>query len=232
MGGDGSGGRYGPKRPVEECFTFSSSWMLQNNYFELVVAQSRYHTITWSNCLGQPVYTVTINLERASTDEMRLYVETTRQVVYLHSTAMRFGGVRWWFRCPGCRRRCTNLHRRPGSVFLCRICHNLTYASCIEGKSTKLWAGMRARLALSVAEVKEGIVEEMGAHNKWRRKRDRRASYKGQGWLLREMQGNNLKLKMLEARAGGISERLPLRIAESDHMMLLLGWCGSDPEVP
>jgi hypothetical protein len=66
------------------------------------------------------------------------------------------------------------------SMFLCRICHDLTYRSCIEGKSmTAFLAVTGAPLGLSVADVKREIAEDTRARNKWRRKRDRRASYKG-----------------------------------------------------
>ena len=51
--------------------------------------------------------------------------------VKLVTTAPYFGGLRFWFVCPSCRRIVTKLFclgsRRS---FLCRACHVLTYRSC------------------------------------------------------------------------------------------------------
>jgi hypothetical protein len=50
--------------------------------------------------------------------------------VELETTRPRFGGVRWWGRCP-CGRRVGKLYLPPGATrFACRYCHGLTYASC------------------------------------------------------------------------------------------------------
>ena len=51
------------------------------------------------------------------------------QRVALVSTEPHYGGVRWWFLCPGCSRRVRDLHL-PGysrGPFLCRHCHDLSY---------------------------------------------------------------------------------------------------------
>jgi hypothetical protein len=53
--------------------------------------------------------------------------------VRVTSRPQPFGGRRWYFTCPDCERRCTKLHRLPGSVFAghfaCRVCHGLSYRS-------------------------------------------------------------------------------------------------------
>ena len=56
--------------------------------------------------------------------------------VSLETQPMRFGGVRWWGRCPlavggrPCQRRVCKLYLPPeSSLFGCRVCHGLTYAS-------------------------------------------------------------------------------------------------------
>jgi hypothetical protein len=52
------------------------------------------------------------------------------QVARLESTHPHFGGVRWWFSCPQCARRCRKLYLPRGQWDLgCRSCHNLTYTS-------------------------------------------------------------------------------------------------------
>ncbi len=59
------------------------------------------------------------------------------EVVRLQATRPHFGGVRWWFFCPGtadgegCGRRVGKLYRPPeGRRFACRLCLDLTYESC------------------------------------------------------------------------------------------------------
>jgi hypothetical protein len=124
------------KERVEQCITLNLSWMLQSNYLDLGIGQVGNHAIVWRNYNNLPVYVLTADLERVSPHGMRLYLRSTDQVVHMDATGCRFGGVRWWFCCPKCRRRCTKLYLPRGPVFLCRICHDLTYESCIEGKST------------------------------------------------------------------------------------------------
>jgi hypothetical protein len=79
------------------------------------------------------------------------------------------------------------------------MCHDLTYESCIEGKSTTAFlAEIGSRQGMSVAEVKRAIAEDGRTRNKWRRKRDRRAGYRGR---LEEIPEISLKRRMLEAKA-------------------------------
>jgi hypothetical protein len=60
--------------------------------------------------------------------------EDVRYQVWLAWTPCNFGGERPWFLCPGivngvaCGRRVAKLYLR-GRYFLCRHCHDLTYAS-------------------------------------------------------------------------------------------------------
>jgi hypothetical protein len=52
------------------------------------------------------------------------------QVARLETTEPHFGGVRWWFSCPQCGKRCKKLYLPPGQWEIgCRLCHNLTYRS-------------------------------------------------------------------------------------------------------
>jgi hypothetical protein len=74
--------------------------------------------------------------------------------VRFDTTRPHFGGLRYWWRCPTCGRRCAHIY--GGRLFLCRLCHNLTYASCqtagdplerarrkLQAIFDKLGAGMR-----------------------------------------------------------------------------------------
>ena len=59
-----------------------------------------------------------------------------RQRVSVATTRPHFGGLRWWFRCPGecdgrsCGRRSHKLYLPAGGVgFACLLCHGLVYSS-------------------------------------------------------------------------------------------------------
>ena len=50
--------------------------------------------------------------------------------ISLSTSPCNLGGVRYWFRCPGCSERVGVLYLAPGDVyFRCRHCNNLTYRS-------------------------------------------------------------------------------------------------------
>ena len=59
--------------------------------------------------------------------------------VELEAEAMRFGGVRWWARCPACSRRCAGLFVR-GARVACRPCFRLAYRSTREDASDRTLA--------------------------------------------------------------------------------------------
>ena len=54
--------------------------------------------------------------------------EPQRCRIPLELTTCHYGGVRRWFLCPGCGRRCAKLHFHV-SLFRCRRCHGLSYMS-------------------------------------------------------------------------------------------------------
>lgn len=56
--------------------------------------------------------------------------ETVREPVAVERTACNYGGMRAWFACPGCGRRCAALYLPPGATrFRCRTCHNLAHGT-------------------------------------------------------------------------------------------------------
>jgi hypothetical protein len=58
------------------------------------------------------------------------YAEHLDYPVFLETSLSQFGGLRWWFQCPLCRRRVQKLFLPPrASRFACRHCHNLSYAT-------------------------------------------------------------------------------------------------------
>lgn len=54
--------------------------------------------------------------------------ETLAYNVPLLTTRPNYGGVKWWFGCPACRRRVRKLYLPPGhKYFVCRRCYRLAY---------------------------------------------------------------------------------------------------------
>lgn len=68
--------------------------------------------------------------------------------VELEAAPMRFGGVRWWARCPWCSRRCAGLFVSGPSV-ACRPCLGLAYVSTRltdEGRAYRVIDACAARI--------------------------------------------------------------------------------------
>lgn len=56
--------------------------------------------------------------------------------VSLVTTKCHYGGVRFWFSCPGCHKRVGALYRKPlAQYFLCRHCLGLVYQLTIKRRS-------------------------------------------------------------------------------------------------
>ena len=54
--------------------------------------------------------------------------------IKIDKTRCYFGGVRYWFRCLYCDRRCRILYMPYNrEIFKCRLCYNLTYRTQQEG---------------------------------------------------------------------------------------------------
>lgn len=76
--------------------------------------------------------------------------------VLLEYTAVHFGGVRPWFRCPACDDRVGTLHRPPGEdVFQCRGCFDLGYTSSRLSGNEVRQAELRYRRAFAKADAKD-----------------------------------------------------------------------------
>jgi len=110
-------------------------------------------------------------------------------------TACHLGGSRPWFICPalGCGRRVAILY--CGSIFACRRCHQLAYASAREdagGRATRRADRLRVRLGWE-----PGILNGEGGKPKWMRWRTfERLAARHDDLVGRSMQAMMWKLKL------------------------------------
>jgi hypothetical protein len=97
--------------------------------------------------------------------------------VTLEAVACRFGGVRWWWRCPACDARRLRLYRTDGR-WACRSCLGLTYESRRE--SWRWDSFVRFLYATGIVTVEQGWTPELlrrlvcGQPGEWALRRRRR----------------------------------------------------------
>ena len=173
MGGVGSG-QFGGRVAVEDCIGISTADLLRFGYLK---ESASPYSVIYRNCLGQWLYTLDFDV-CGDGERLMLYLRQSGQSVALESTPLHFGGRRWWFKCPGCGRRCATLHKPLGrSAFACRLCCNLTYRSSLESRPDGVCGLSRGAIAKARRAQRVRFV----------RKRDRRPDYKPRGWRLEQI---------------------------------------------
>lgn len=70
------------------------------------------------------------------------------------TTSCHFGGIRYWYQCPLCRRRSGVLYI-VAEHLACRVCHNLTYRS--QNLPRRGFAGHFYRHAIKAPEIEKRI---------------------------------------------------------------------------
>ena len=134
MGGWGSGRQaYKYEYTVEDCLSIDISIMFRGK--NVGPGWRSSGTLYWTvdgYRLGLISYDTCLSLK---SPHMYLHYNwmpnKNSQSVFLTSTHPNYGGFRYWFLCPSCRRRVRKLYLTLCSkYFLCRHCQNLTYTSC------------------------------------------------------------------------------------------------------
>lgn len=139
--------------------------------------------MTWRDAFGDQVYWLSLDVRAGVVKFWQ-----TGQAVRLESLPLHFGGLRWWFHCPQCERRCAKLHLRE--FFACRVCQGLAYQSQrLHRGFTFLTTLLRARgKPVSQAEVERACMQiRRDQRPRWVRKRDRRPDYKPLDWRRQEI---------------------------------------------
>lgn len=170
MGGYGSGQYYRGhvKGKVEDCLSIDANNFSRWGYFKEGI---RFSTLKWTRGERQTgacyVY-VTINGQNDSVIFSYTYNNKPHRGVEIRLTwySPGFGGRRYLFVCPHCGRNVRTLHFRYGEI-ACRICHDLTYESCIENhRFDSLSKLMAVGLNASWYDVKSRM-KELG--REWRK---------------------------------------------------------------
>jgi len=109
------------KLTVEECEEISIS---------AVVWQQKYHILNIRPDITVKEFYCIIEKRLNNLERYTLMHNSPLRFTYT-TTAPHFGGVRYWFLCPDCKRRVGKLYKPMDSYwFACRYCYNLTYKSC------------------------------------------------------------------------------------------------------
>lgn len=151
MGGYGSSRWrwHSAKTTVEDCRSLDASrWQREG-----ILAPDHIQAGGWSWTdahTGERLASIGYDVRTGETDgRLRLIYTVTmaggdpQKVDYtvpLVTTRPHFGGLRWWFRCPGrgCGRLVRMIYLAPRSLyFLCRHCQDLTYRSAQEHDKTR-----------------------------------------------------------------------------------------------
>jgi len=171
MGGRGSGRRYQDGKDITNDYhALDVRWLQRNGL--LNPWSSRL--LTWSRN-GQEVASIqAIASEGYVTLDYRIREQggewkPMNYRVLLDRTACHLGGKRPWFRCParGCGRRVAVLY--GGSIFACRHCHQLAYASQREAwhdRATRRADRIRDRLGWEAGILNGDGIKPKGMH--WR----------------------------------------------------------------
>ena len=126
--------RVGAQRTVDD--------LLQLNAHKVMLAGApagRWHSTwrwTWHTWQGQQ--TAAIDLVVTLAEQALLSYTWQGQpvqpyAVNVATTTPHYGGVRYWWLCPRCGRRVADLY--GGKLFLCRLCHGLTYRTAQAGSA-------------------------------------------------------------------------------------------------
>jgi hypothetical protein len=149
------GSRFGAGRPgykvtAESLQRVDVRLWAQHGYF--ADHMERHFSWSWSRG-GEPSGSINVHASRSRVLlTYRISVnggdwQNCSDHVSMSQTKCRFGGVRHWFRCPSCERRCELLYLRF-SRFACRHCNRVAYTSqsgCALDRLTHKFHKLRKR---------------------------------------------------------------------------------------
>lgn len=156
-----------PKRIAERLSSLSISWLRKNDGFipKQLGGGIASGAISWGS--GEDMisigYTTEINADEIMEEEgyIRVYYthldretgekENMDYKIRLTTTRCHFGGVRYWFVCPGCTHR-TGVLYSVRKYYVCRHCGDIAYRS-------QRRSGMFKRKLISIPELEKAKSE-------------------------------------------------------------------------
>lgn len=105
-----------------------------------VFKSDNHSSWNWHNAIGEVI--ASLNYEYQPNKLILSYESKGKNYSYsvpISTTPCNYGGVRYWFNCPQCTKRVAKLYLKH-SMFYCRSCHALNYATQQDTKldSTRL----------------------------------------------------------------------------------------------
>lgn len=150
MGGYGSGRQDGWRRTVESSLTLSATKIGRNFWGR--------GSLQWS-ANGEPY--ASMGYERRGPLALALSYAVSgvphSDLLTMETTRPHYGGVRYWWECPGCYRQVAKLYFQRAQ-WKCRTCHGLTYQSCKDSRQhSGLYNLMARQLGTDAREVRRAL---------------------------------------------------------------------------
>jgi hypothetical protein len=139
MGGSGSGRWGSSRRKVEQTLALDIAQLQRHGLFRTAIMRVGWRSGASISIMRLPTGQLRLVYRHRPSDDQ--VWSTVEEQVLLLATVQRLGGQRQWFACPNCGTRCRILYA-GGSLFQCRKCHQLRYASTAETTSGRAVRGM------------------------------------------------------------------------------------------
>ena len=189
MGGRGSGSFYRgfSKTTTESQHRIDIRWLKKQGF----LVPGSFASLSWSRngkstgSIGCKVTEDVMILNYRHKPSRGGEWEDVEQRISFDKTPCNYGGYRTWFLCPRCFKRVAILYG-AGKYFLCRHCHDLTYASQQEDWASRmLRKGRNIRERLGVKSPTDRIIfKPKGMHQEtFNRLRFQADKYEYIGWI-------------------------------------------------
>lgn len=164
MGGSGSGWQWARRRTVREMRSIDVLWY---HRMGMLAGFPRPYLEPWKRPSDGMTFEI-LGTSMVAYQNGQALVTPLNTLAMIERTPCAFGGTRPWFRCPGCPRRSRFLYETK-SLYLCRVCCNLTYSSSQRTRDL-ISEGQRAKEQYRKLQARVGRVRSTRRREQlWRR---------------------------------------------------------------